>query len=149
MCCFIFRHSSRATGREGRGKTVPLPEFSIFLIFPQQNLLLWAQQLPFVRAEGKKQKMANQMWPQIQGRVHSFPLQRGQIPVPTYLHIYPPLNTGPLCLQLWETPQALQVPHDVAKIAPVLSSRSQKSSISISQSIHLHTQLPSTWNIKI
>lgn len=45
-----------ATGRDGRSKTVSLPEFSIILLFPQQNLLLRAQQLPFVRAKGKNMR---------------------------------------------------------------------------------------------
>lgn len=53
MCCFSSRCSPSATGGEGRSKTVPLPEFSILLLLPQQNLLLRAQQLPLVRAKGK------------------------------------------------------------------------------------------------
>lgn len=56
MCCFSSRCSPRASGGERRSKTVPLPEFSILLLFPQQNLLLWAQQFPLVRAKGKNMK---------------------------------------------------------------------------------------------
>jgi len=70
--CFVCRQSPRATIRERRGKTVLLPELSIFLLFPQQNFLLWAQQLPLVRAEGKKYGVTKQMQPAY--RKHGSPL---------------------------------------------------------------------------
>lgn len=109
MCCFSSRCSPRASGGE-RSKTVPLPEFSILLLFPQQNLLLWAQQFPLVRAKGKNMKWLTK-------RGHNFKAEDITLlckkrPNPCF-HISPCLSlTLPSATR--DSPQPPLVPWDVA-----------------------------------
>lgn len=109
MCCFSSRCSPRASGGK-RSKTVPLPEFSILLLFPQQNLLLWAQQFPLVRAKGKNMKWLTK-------RGHNFKAEDITLlckkrPNPCF-HISPCLSlTLPSATR--DSPQPPLVPWDVA-----------------------------------
>lgn len=110
MGCFSSRCSPRATGKQGRSKTVQLPEFSILLLFPQQNLLLWAQQLPLVRAKGKNMRWLTKCGHRFEAEDITFLYKK--MPNPRF-YISPCLShTMPSATQ--DSPRQPWVPWDVA-----------------------------------
>lgn len=110
MCCFSSRCSPRASGGKGRSKTVALPEFSILLIFPQQNLLLGAQQFPLVRTKGKNMRWLTKCGHKFKAEDITFLYKKRPNPC---FHISPCLSPI-LPSATRDSPQPPWVPWDVA-----------------------------------